>query len=208
MMRLAATILASVLALPSHGSAADDWNFRVTLDGREIGSHRYTLEPGSQGAVLRSQADFDVRFLFVTAYRYDHEATERWQDGCLRSLESRTDANGRVVAVSALAGNGGLAVARAEGRDLHAGCIRSFAYWDRQLLDSDRLLNSQTGELVPVQVTAQGREPVRVRGAERMASRYRISGPDLLIDVWYADGAWVGLEALTDGGRRLRYELQ
>lgn len=207
-MRRAIIALALSIALPSHASAGGDWNFRVTLDGREIGSHRYTLEPGGQGTVLRSQADFDVRFLFVTAYRYDHEAVERWQDGCLRALDSRTDSNGEVVAVIAVAGTGGLAVDRPEGRDVHPGCVRSFAYWDRQLLESDRLLNSQTGELVPVQVTPQGQERVRVRGDERVASRYRISGPNLQIDVWYADGDWVGLEALTDGGRRLRYELQ
>lgn len=207
-MRLAIIALALSIALPSPASTGGDWNFRVTLDGREIGSHRYTLEPGGQGAVLRSRADFDVRFLFVTAYRYDHEAVERWQDGCLRTLDSRTDSNGEVVAVNAVAGTGGLAVARPEGRDVHPGCIRSFAYWDRQLLESDRLLNSQTGELVPVQVTPQGQERLRVRGDERDASRYRISGPNLQIDVWYADGDWVGLEALTDGGRRLRYELQ
>jgi hypothetical protein len=208
MMRLAAIFLVLFLALPSHGSADGDWSFRVTLDGREIGSHRYSLVPGGEGAVLRSQADFDVRFLFVTAYRYDHEAVERWQDGCLRSLDSRTDTNGEVVTVNAVARDGGLAVARPEGRDVHPGCIRSFAYWDRQLLESDRLLNSQTGELVPVQVTPQGQERLRVRGGERVVSRYRISGPNLQIDVWYADGDWVGLEALTDGGRRLRYELQ
>ena len=207
-MRLAAIVLLLSVALTCQASADGDWNFRVTLDGREIGSHRYVLEPGGQGTVLRSQADFDVRFLFVTAYRYDHEAVERWQDGCLRALESRTDTNGEVIAVNAVAGSGGLAVARPEGRDVHSGCVRSFAYWDRQLLESDRLLNSQTGELVPVQVTLQGQERVRVRGDERVASRYRISGPDLQIDVWYADGDWVGLEALTDGGRLLRYELQ
>lgn len=207
-MRLAAILLFLCISLPGHASAGGDWNFRVTLDGREIGNHRYTLEPSGQGAVLRSQADFDVRFLFVTAYRYDHEAVERWQDGCLRALDSSTDSNGEVVAVNAVAGDGGLAVARPEGRDVHTGCIRSFAYWDRQLLESDRLLNSQTGELVPVQVTLLGQERVRVRGDERVAARYRISGPNLQIDVWYADGDWVGLEALTDGGRRLRYELQ
>ena len=207
-MRLLAIALLLSVTLPCHASSDGNWNFRVTLDGREIGSHRYTLESGGQGAVLRSQADFDVRFLFVTAYRYDHEAVERWQDGCLRSLDSRTDSNGEVVAVNAVAGDGGLAVARREGREVHPGCVRSFAYWDRQMLESDRLLNSQTGELVPVQVTPQGQERVRVRGEERVASRYRISGPNLQIDVWYAGGDWVGLEALTDGGRRLRYELQ
>ncbi len=207
-MRTSIIVLLLSIALPCHASTGGDWNFRVTLDGREIGSHRYTLEPGGQGAVLRSRADFDVRFLFVTAYRYDHEAVERWQDGCLRSLDSRTDSNGEIVSVNAVAGTGGLAVVRPEGRDVHPGCIRSFAYWDRQLLESDRLLNSQTGELVPVQVTPHGQERVRVRGDARVASRYRISGPNLQIDVWYADGDWVGLEALTGGGRRLRYELQ
>jgi hypothetical protein len=59
-----------------------------------------------------------------------------------------------------------------------------------------------------VQVLPLGQESVQVRGIARTASRYRISGRDLQIDVWYADGRWIGLEALTDGGRRLRYELQ
>jgi len=84
----------------------------------------------------------------------------------------------------------------------------SFAYWDPRILEADRLLNSQTGELVPVQVAALGPDSVPVRGVLRPASRYRISGRNLQIDVWYADGSWVGLEALTEGGRRLRYELQ
>jgi hypothetical protein len=27
------------------------------------------------------------------------------------------------------------------------------------------------------------------------------------IDLWYANGQWLALEALVPGGRRLRYEL-
>ena len=207
-MKLPAILLSVAFALPAHATAAGDWRFRVMLDGREIGSHRYTLEPAGEAAVLRSEARFDVKFLFITAYRYDHEAVERWQGGCLQSLASRTDSNGKQIAVNATAGGGGLAVARPAGRDLHPGCIMSFAYWDPRILEADRLLNSQTGELVPVRVTPLGQDSVPVRGEPRTASRYRISGRDLQIDVWYADGRWVGLEALTDGGRRLRYELQ
>jgi hypothetical protein len=37
--------------------------------------------------------------------------------------------------------------------------------------------------------------------------RHRISGTGLQIDIWYAGDDWIALEALTDGGRRLRYEL-
>lgn len=208
-MRALVLLLFLFSGLPSPaGATTGNWDFRVLLDGREIGRHRYTLEGSGQGVVLRSDAQFDVRVLFISAYRYLHEAVERWQDGCLQSLASRTVTNGERVAVTARSQGGRLAVSGPAGEGQYDGCVMSFAYWDPRILEADRLLNSQTGELVPVEVTDQGTETVTVRGAERAASRHRISGPGLSIDLWYADGRWVALEALADGGRRLRYELQ
>jgi len=207
-MRLLAALLLLIAGTPPSLAATGDWDFRVLLDGREIGRHRFTLAGAGEGVVLRSEAQFDVRVLFISAYRYEHEAVEQWQDGCLQSLASRTETNGKRVAVSAQSQGDRLAVTGPAGSDLHEGCVMSFAYWDPRILQAERLLNSQTGELVPVQVTAQGRETVSVRGQLRPASRHRISGPELSIDLWYADGRWVALEALAEGGRRLRYELQ
>jgi len=83
----------------------------------------------------------------------------------------------------------------------------SFAYWDPRILTARRLLNSQTGELLPVQVATLGEETLDVRGQRVAAQRHRISGPQLQIDLWYSAGGWVALEALAQGGRRLRYEL-
>ena len=65
-------------------------------------------------------------------------------------------------------------LARPEGRDLHPGCVMSFAYWDPRILQADRLLNSQTGEFTAVQITPRGREAVPVRGPGRV----RPCGPD------------------------------
>jgi hypothetical protein len=58
-----------------------------------------------------------------------------------------------------------------------------------------------------VRVTAEGQETLAVRGERVAVTRHRISGTGLQIDLWYAGERWVALEALTDGGRRLRYEL-
>ncbi len=207
-MRLLAALFLLIAGTPPSLAATGDWDFRVLLDGREIGRHRFTLAGAGEGVVLRSEAQFDVRVLFISAYRYVHEAVERWQDGCLQSLASRTETNGERIAVNAQSQGGRLAVTGPAGIDLHDGCVMSFAYWDPRILQAERLLNSQTGELVPVQVTPRGQETVLVRGQLRPASRHRISGPDLSIDLWYADGRWVALEALAEGGRRLRYELQ
>lgn len=206
-MRAMATLLLLLAGPMPAVAAVGDWDFRVLLDGREIGRHRYTLESEGQSQYLRSEARFDVRLLFISAFRYDHKALERWDSGCLQSLDSRTETNGEQVAVTARARNGRLVVERSSGQDEYEGCVMSFAYWDPRILDAERLLNSQTGELVPVQVIARGTEAVIVRGKKLAAARHRIQGRGLEIDLWYADRHWVALEALTDGGRRLRYEL-
>ena len=205
-MRIVALLVALAFAVPASATAGA-WNFRVMLDGREIGRHRYELQPRSDGMELRSEARFDVRFLFLSAYRYEHEAVERWQGGCLRELQSRTVTNGERVAVSARDTGGELTVDRPGGRDVHPGCVQSFAYWDPRILEARALLNSQTGELVPVQVVRLGPEAVTSQGESLLATRHRISGTGLQIDLWYVGERWVALEALTEGGRRLRYEL-
>ncbi len=205
-MRTLSLFIAFILAAPA-SAATGTWNFRVLLDDREIGQHRYELQPRGDDMELRSEARFDVRPLFFSAYRYEHESVERWHDGCLQSLRSRTVTNGEQIVVTARESGGNLTVDRPAGRDIHPGCVKSFAYWDPRILEAHALLNSQTGELVPVRVTELGPDAVSVQGQGLRAVRHRISGTGLQIDVWYAGGDWVALEALTDGGRRLRYEL-
>jgi len=184
-------MLAAFAFAPAAESAARSWNFRVLLDGREIGQHSFTREGDAEGVRVVSEARFQVRFLFLNAYRYEHRAEERWRDGCLVSLEARTDDNG----------------VRKDVRARPADCTRSFAYWDPAILRTERLLNAQTGELVAVRSTALGVESIPVRGRETSASRHRLTAPGLSIDLWYAGTEWVALESSVEGGRRLRYEL-
>ena len=181
----------ALVAATGAGAATKSWNFRVLLDGREIGRHTFTREEGADGARVLSEAKFEVRFLFLTAYRYDHRAEERWRGECLVSLEARTDDNG----------------VRKDVRSQPATCTRSFSYWDPAILRAERLLNAQTGEVVPIRAADLGVENVSVRGSAMAAHRHRLTGPGLSIDLWYAGREWVALESTVEGGRRLRYEL-
>ena len=205
-MRLIRGMLVVALALPAAAAEARTWSFRVLLDDREIGDHRFTLRTLGEERELRSSARFEVRWLFLSAYTYTHEALERWRGDCLDSLVARTDSNGSIERVSAARRGGNLVVERPVGGDAHAGCVMSFAYWNPRILRARQLLNSQTGELVPVHVVPQGEETIVVRGTPRLAQRHRILAQELRIDVWYAGEDWVALEAPAAGGRRLRYE--
>lgn len=204
-------VLLALLLLACAASVAQAreraWNFRVLLDGQEIGSHRFMLREAGETSEIRSEASFDVRFLFISAYKYQHKALERWEGDCIRSLASQTQTNGESQTVNTQWRDNRLLVERSGAREEHEGCVMSFAYWNPQILRASRLLNSQTGEWLPVSISRIGEETIAVRGQRLVAQRHRISGPKLQIDLWYAGGDWVALEALAQGGRRMRYEL-
>jgi len=194
MRRVLLTILLCA-AVPAFAEARA-WDFRVFLEEREIGRHSFTLRERGSERELRSEARFDVRVLRIPAYRYRHDALERWRGDCLVSLSATTDDNGEPGAV--------------DWRGQAGACDMSFAYWNPRMLQARRLLNAQTGEVVPVTVTAQGEETLEVRGRPVLAQRHRLlslAGPKLVIDLWYAGGEWVALQSTTEGGRVLRYRL-
>ena len=213
-------LLAGAVALAAGGGptapggdapgATERWNFRVLLDGKPIGVHRFTLQQDGARRTLQTDAQFDVKLLFFSAYRYRHEALEQWEGDCVATVATDTDTNGERQSVRARTQGASFVVESGGRREVHEGadrCAMTFAYWNPRILDARRLLNTQTGELMPVTIATLGDERISVRGHPVTAARYRITATDLSIDVWYADRRWVALESLLKNGRRLRYEL-
>ncbi|MBC8057034.1 MAG: hypothetical protein H7Y61_10695 [Rhizobiales bacterium] len=197
-MALAAACISVAAGASPAAQPTGEWNFRALLDGKPIGEHRFTVSGQGDERKVVSEADFAVRFLGVTAYRYRHKATEVWRGECLTSLSSTTDDDGKPESV------------RADQNDaLLKGCVMSFAYWNPAIQTQTRLLNAQTGKLEAVQVRRIGSGSVEVRGKPVEATEFRITGPANPIVVWYsAQGEWIGLDSTVAGGRKLSYRLQ
>jgi hypothetical protein len=188
--------------------AAREWNFRVYLDDAEIGYHNFRLENQEGRQRLITEADFKVKFLFVTAYRYRHENTEVWQGDCLVDIEARTNANGKKLQVRGTRQEDIFRVEAAGMRNEIPECVKTFAYWNADVLEESSLLNAQTGELLDIDVESVASEAVTVQGEEVEALRYRLRAKGVDLDLWYSkDSRWLGLESTTKGGRKLRYEL-
>lgn len=198
------------------GSAAEtpraevrQWPFRVFLDGKPIGSHRFTLRTRDGLRELTSEAEFTVRVLAIPVYRYSHRALEVWRDDALISLRASTVDGGVRQSVEARLDGGTFAVVSGSRRELHAPPIMSFAYWNSAILGAQRLLNAQTGRLESVRIEALGPSTILdARGQARPARQYRIHGPDQPITLWYSQaGDWLGLASEVDG-RQLTYRLE
>lgn len=209
---LAVLLTAATLSAPTPARAAPDGarevSFDVFLGDRAIGYQRFLLSGRGGEVRVESRAEFAVKLLGITAYDYDHRNVEVWRDGCLRSIESTTNANGERYRVQGRNAGDAFVVDASSGERRLPECVGTFAYWDRgKLANRTRLLNPQTGEYVTVSLSPLGPGTVTLDGRRVEVERYALRGPDLDITLAYARGSgeWLTLESRLDGGRLLRY---
>ena len=188
---------------------AGDWSFRALLDGKPIGQHRFSITAQGDERTVHSVADFAVKFLGLTVYRYHHDDREQWRGDCLTALTATTNDGGKHSSARTEPEAGGLEVIAGDTTQSLQGCVMSYAYWNPAIRTQTRLLNAQTGQYEAVRIQRIGAGSIDVRGQPVAATRWRISGPPHPIDVWYAaQGEWVGLDSTVAGGRTLSYRLE
>ncbi len=202
-----APMVSAVNAAPS---PKVEMEFRVFLDSREIGHHKFVIDNHGDTEIIYSDARFDASILFVPVYRYRHSNTEVWRNGCLATIDSTTDDNGDRQRVNGeILGNGFKVVTEKSDRTLREDCVMTFSYWNPEFLKQPRLLNAQNGEYVPVSVASLPDREVEVlhRKVPARGFRLRSESGEMEITVWYrrSDDQWLALEAAVDAGKTLRY---
>ena len=187
-------------------SNTTNWDFEVSLNGDEIGYHKFTVIEKEDSKKIYTTARFEVKFLFFTAYTYSHDNVETWSNNCLETIQAITDDNGDLLNVDGYKINNGTNIKTKGEEKKYPECIQTFAYWDMSFLKEKQLLNSQTGELVEISSELIGKEQIKSRGKNITADHYRITGKDLLIDLWYSNtNDWLALESITADGHLIKY---
>lgn len=186
----------------------DHWDFDVYLDDKKVGKHEIKVSDAGGVKQVQSDANFDYKILFFTAYRYRHSAAERWAGNCLAEFDASTNANGDRMRVSGEQ-SGTVFFVERDGNPIELPeCVMTFAYWNPDFLDQSRLLNPQTGEYVDVHVEKVGNEVLEVRGQPVAATRFKLTAYEVDLTIWYSDDdEWLALESVAKGGHIIRYEL-
>ena len=179
------------------------WDFDVSMDGKHIGDHQFSLtNKENNQQMLKSEAKFNVKFLAISVFNYHHKADELWESGCLKKLESSTKENSKTTFVKAYEEKSLFKVIAQKPIDIDAECVMTFAYWNPKILQQKKLLNPQTGEYLSSQISFIGKETIIVKGEATKAEHYKIDTSKFKIDIWYGlDGQWLALQSLTSDGR-------
>ena len=201
--------LIALLPATANASTEQVWQFRVYLDDTPIGYHEFSVEQASDHLKMTTHARFDVTFLKIPLFSYRHQDVQQWSDQCLKSIKSKTDQNGKLFEVDGSSTDKGFQLSTRDGNVTLPECISTFAYWNKSFLQHGKLLNSQTGEYLDVDVDHLGEHSITVRNTSVPANRYRLTAEDLDIELWYSNNdQWLGLQSETSSGRLLRYVIE
>ena len=189
---------------PYDGAVID---FEVLRKGNPFGRHVLTFEKLDDGAfTVTTDVDLDVKFGPITAYKYRLDATERWIDGQLVSLSGKSNNDGNKGRVQASAKAGELVVESTEFDGALPLSIIPSSHWNILQMKGDRMLSTETGEVLEIEVETIGPDTVLVAGQEIEATQYRLKS-DLTVDLWYDDqNRWVKL-AFDARGQTIEYVL-
>ena len=184
-MRVIAAI-AGVLLLGGQ-AGAETYRFAITRNGDQIGTHSIDLNRTAAETTVSIATDLTVKVpvLGITAYRFQHVASERWVAGRLVALNSTTDDNGTRHKVSVVMKTSGLEV-EADGKAAAPldRNIQPASLWNAEVLRRPVMLDTQDGQVVPLSVVDQGSENLTIDARTFKTHHYTMKSK-YSQDVWY-----------------------
>jgi len=200
---LGALVVASTAAAPT---PPETMRFAIMRNGEQIGTHAIEISRAGAETNVRITTDLLVKVLFVTAYRLQHSAVERWVNGQLVALDSTTDNNGVRHKVSATRGPSGLAV-EADGKTSRVDQnVFPSSLWNPELMRRKMALDTQDGQVDPISVTDDGTEDLSLDARVLKAHHYEIKGR-YSQDVWYDErGRLVQVKLVGSDGSVISYK--
>jgi hypothetical protein len=182
--------------------------YDVWREGSKIGTHSVDFRRDGDKLTVRTKIRIEVKLLFVTVYRFEHDAEEDWVDGKLLRFAAKTDDNGtdRDVLLER-AGEELRGHYNAEQAVLPGNLIPG-SLWNPATVDQTQLIEPTKGRAKAVTIVDHGVEQVQLATGPVQAHHFSITG-DLRREVWYGpDGEVVQAAYSAKDGSLLTFKLR
>lgn len=169
----------------------------VLRNGKKIGTHDIRFKGTRERLTVISQTKMRVKFLFITAYRYDYVSTEQWHNGQLISVATDVNDNGKKSTASATLQDQGY-VTRLNGKTGSADSpLFTTNHWNVGAMEQTGLFNTITASVNQISVDHVLQD-----------QRYKVRG-ELNIDSFYDDhGHWLGMQFEHSDGSIIEFRCQ
>ena len=196
-----------LLLLFSNLAYSSEWVFDVVLNNKVIGQHTLIYKDDKTISDVNFQFEY-----FLMDFIYQHKSIETWQGNCLKTILSNTDDDGDLYEVSGQTGTDQFLVTTNNRTTELPLCVMTFAYGNPKILYQKKLMNSQNGEYLDVDIQFLRQENHMVKGKDIITDLWQIEAKgaeeDFLVHLWYDKNMnWVGLKSPTPIGD-MHYKLK
>lgn len=182
--------------------------FDVRRQGKPFGTHEVRFEVLADGTI-EAQTNVKLRAGFgpIPLYRYDLQATERWQNGQLVALQGAVYKDGKEASVVAEADGDVIEVDGTAFDGTVPVTMIPASHWNIAQTQASTLLSSENGQLIEVSIRPEGREPLEIAGETVEANKFLLDS-DIDVTLWYDDaGRWLKL-SFSARGQEIDYVLE
>ena len=166
-------------------------SYDIMRGGNVIGHQTTRYATSGPDLTVTMDVNASLHALGIRVYRYEHHGEERWHDGQMVRMATTTDDDGTPRHVDAARDPQTGAWHGVTGAQPGSGPLLSTSFWNSQTVLQTRLLDRETGEILPVQVSPAVGETIQLGSRSVAASRYDLAGP-VKGSVWYdGNGCWV-----------------
>jgi Family of unknown function (DUF6134) len=150
-----AWLLCACFIAPANAAVSDDRSlvFDLLRKGKKIGSHKISFTQNKDLLTVDIEIDIKGKILFLP-FTYVHRNREVWRGSVLQSLDSKTLLNNKPDMLSVRARSGGYDVNYDGQISRVEGDIKTTSYWHPATAVQTRLLNSQTGKVIALSLSA------------------------------------------------------
>ena len=200
------TILASLFFLVTANATAESLDYEVIRKGKNIGTHSFAFESSTEGSTVKVKTDIAVKIAFVTVYKFQHEATEVWEESSLLGYNSTTNDNGDQKFLKL---NEGFVTSNKGEFDRSSIALFPASLWSQGTVSLSSLMNTLDGSMMDVNAKDLGEELVKTTSGKTLTARHFSLKGGLDRELWYdADGRLVHVEFLGGDGSIIMYKLK
>ena len=169
----------------------DEIHFDVYRNGAQVGHHFVKFSNDFGSLEVHSKFEMKIDFLFFNAFHFKYNSEARGVGGALEHLKVHVSDDGQKFQMTAVRHDKSIEVASLNGNYTTPVPVFPTNHWNVSVLNQTRVLNTLTGRMNEVKITARALEVVHTEIGSVQATRYVYSG-DLDNEVWYdQQGRWV-----------------
>lgn len=177
--------------------------FDAFWNGNAIGSHEFSVTPtgGPGDCDVAVEIDIRVDLGWLGEVSYRHTSREAWRSGRVITLESWTDDDGEVFAVTGAAAGDYFRMDGPGGPFEASGALlTSNSIWSERICEESEIIDATAGTVIGLVASPGGTAYAMASGDVQLARIYQVISPIIAGTFWYDEaGIWMRGQLVRSG---------